>query len=175
MLEEKNQNDGLDRKILQYIEDNIPEYLKEYYRNNIQEITDLVNTKINGILEISHKKISQERGLVLAMEQMQYSHGVSELLYSKYVQLVKDYCPDIKLISVANFHSSGYDFVGNNKKIFWKEILFKGLKPGMKIRRMYRGVVQRKIFIIETITFRGELKLKGVKTPIDPQYAILII
>lgn len=165
----------LEGKIIKHIKDYIPECLNEYYTAHIQQIAEIVNTKIAGILAISKKEISQERGLMLAMSQVKHSHEVSELLYLEYRKFMDEHCPNVKKICGADFSSSGFNYIGNNKKIYWKEIFFKGLKPGVKIQKIMKGIVQKKVFTVESITKKGELKLKGNIKRIAPQYAVLVV
>jgi hypothetical protein len=176
MLEGNTKGENLlEGEIIKHIQDHIPECLTEYYTANIQRIAKIVNTKIEGILVISKKEISQERGLMLAMKQVKHSLEVSKLLYKEYRKFMEEYCPNVKKICGADFSSSGFNFIGNNKKIYWKEIFFKGLRPGMKIQKIMKGIVQTKVFTIESITNKGELKLKGNTKRLAPQYAVLAV
>ncbi|MBU1445968.1 hypothetical protein KKD70_01755 [Patescibacteria group bacterium] len=161
----------LEQKIQNYCIDNLPGFLHEYFFANIQEISKLVNFKIQGILNAKKdQKVSEMQCVQFSVNELKGRTEVLEIFYAKYDIFMEECYPARRKMSFTEFCSSGPNFVGINKKNCWIQILSKGLRPG-RIVNVENNPKDK--FKIKEITPIGFIVLDGGSRKFDPKYIIV--
>lgn len=166
MLEGNVEDLTLQKSIEEYIDINVPHFLQEFCKGNIDDIIKIVNAKVDGILAMRpRQKISYENYIKPAIGEISRIQEATDVIYQEYLEFIEKYYPEYEPISLGGFYDTAKDLHSNNKRSSWFRILAAGLRPGAIVYFKNRS---RRKMKIKTITPAGGLQLEG-----DPSKWIL--